>query len=127
MSINISDLANLVELNADDTTAIVGGTRCRRGCGPRPVAPTPLPTPVPAPVGGGSVSVAGLSQVGGAGLVGTSLQTASASSPNGGVAAGVSTGASLGGNGVSTNGSGFGLAGGNVSGNFNITGAFDRT
>jgi hypothetical protein len=137
MSIKIYDLTQenfLVELTAFDSDAIVGGGgygRRGRGGGTVATVSVPAPAPAPAPAALNTVSIAGLSQVGGAGLVGTSIQTVSASG-NGGVAAGASTAASIGPGaggyyGVATNGSGFGLAGGNVSGNFNITGAFDRT
>jgi hypothetical protein len=115
MSINISNLddQNIVELKEIETTEINGaGGYSRRGYGRYNR--------------GNNVSLAGLSQVGGAGLVGTSLQTVSASG-NGGVAGGTSTAASLGYGGVATSGSGFGLAGGNVGANFNVTGNFDRT
>jgi hypothetical protein len=112
MSIKISNLAqdNLVELNAADSTAVIGGTH-------RPAAPRPT---------GGSASTSGISTIGTPGAVATSIQTASASGPGGNLA-NSSTSASLEHGILRTDGGALAINGVTPNVTVNLTGAFNRT
>jgi hypothetical protein len=118
MSIKIANLAqdNLVELNATDSSLVVGGT-----------GSTTVSVPAAPSVGGGSASTASISQiVAGNGIGAVSAQTATASGPGGNLA-NSSTGASLSGNTLSTNGGAIAINGVTPNVNVTLTGTFDRT